>query len=158
MNALKYFLVAVLTTVIGFCGFAATKTDEDVENYKASINSYVKTEGYMPRIDSDGDIAFKHDGDPYWVQVSSYDDGYYVTVMTATSVEGRSITKVRRAMDETMRGYKYVRLYSSSDGSVVTVSYSWYCLSIVDFKRMFSNALSVVSLADSQFISKMVSD
>ncbi len=91
MNKFKYFLVAVFTAVIGFSGYSANPTDEDVENYKASIISYVRAEGYLPKIDSDGDIAFKHDGDSYWVRVSAYDDGYYVTVMTLTSIEGRNI-------------------------------------------------------------------
>lgn len=158
MNILKYLLVAVFTTVIGFCGYGATPTDEDVDNYKASIISFVKTEGYMPKLDSDGDVAFKHDGDSYWIQASSYDDGYYVTVMTMTSVEGQDITKIRKAMDETTRGLKYVRMYSSPDGNVVTISYSWYCVSITDFKRMFSNALSVVSTADARFIKNLLAE
>ncbi len=158
MNTLKYLLVAVLTAVIGFCGYAANPTDEDLDNYKASIISFVKAEGYMPKLDSDGDIAFKHDGDSYWVQASSYDDGYYITVMTMTSVEGRNITTIRRAMDETARSLKFVRLYSSPDGNVVTISYSWYCISIADFKRMFSNALSVVSTADARFIKNFLAE
>lgn len=158
MNKLKYLLVTVFTTVIGFCGYCANPTDEDVDNYKASIISFVKAEGYMPKIDSDGDIAFKHDGDSYWIQASSYDDGYYVTVMTITSVDGGNINTIRKAMDETARGLKFVRLYSSSDGKIVLSSYSWYCVSIADFKRMFSNALSVVSTADARFIKNLLEE
>lgn len=152
MNKLKYLLVAVFATVIAFCGYCENPTAEDVDNYKASLISFVKTEGYMPKLDSDGDIAFKHDGDSYWIQASSYDDGYYVTVMTMTSVENENITAIRKAMDETARGLKFVRLYSSSNEKVVFISYSWYCVSVTDFKRMFSNALSVVSTADTRFI------
>ncbi len=158
MNTLKYLLMAVLTALIGFNGYAGNPTDEDVDNYKASIISFVKAEGYMPKLDSDGDIAFKHDGDSYWIQSSSYDDGYYVTVMTMTSVEGENINTIRKAMDDTARGLKFVRLYSSPDAKVVTISYSWYCISIVDFKRMFSNALSVVSTADFRFIKNYLAE
>lgn len=158
MSTFKNLLVVLLTVVTGFCSYAANPTDEDVENYKASVISYVKMEGYLPKLDSDGDIAFKHDGDSYWVQVSSYDGGYYVTLMTMTSVEGHSITKVRKVMDDTVRGLKFVRMYSSSDGKVVTVGYNWYCVSIADFKRMFTDALSVVSIADSRFINNLVAE
>lgn len=158
MRTPKYLLVTLLITFVGFSCYAVNPTDEDVDNYKASIISFVKTEGYMPKLDSDGDVAFKHDGDSYWIQASSYDDGYYVTVMTMTSVEGRNITTIRKAMDETTRGLKFVRLYSSPDGNVVTISYSWYCISIADFKRMFSNALSVVSTADTRFIKNFLSE
>lgn len=158
MKKIKYLIVALFAAFTCLCGNAATASSEDVDNYIASIISYLKAEGYMPKIDSDGDVAFKHDGDSYWVQVSDYDDGYYVTVMTETSVKDRSLVKVRKAMDETARGLKFVRLYTHADESVVKVSCSWYCISVADFKRMFSNALTVVSTADSRFIKSIISD
>lgn len=143
---------------VAFSSVAGTTTTEDAENYRALCLSFVKTEGYTPSIDSDGDIKFKHDGDPYWVEITPYDDGYYVSLITFTSIENYSITKVRKAMDETMRGLKYVRIYTSSNGKFVTVGYHWYCVSIQDFKRMFDNALIVVSTADSRFRNSVISD
>lgn len=157
MDALKKIAVALLALVVGFNCYAAKPSEEDVENYKASVMSYLRTEGYMPQLDSDGDIAFKHDGDKYWVETEAYGGGYYVTLMTLTPVTDISISTVRKAMDETVRGLKFVRMYSISDGSVVSVSYNWYCFSISDFKRMFSDALRVVSTADSRFIKAVYS-
>lgn len=156
MNALKKLVVVLLTIVAGFNGYAVRPSEEDVDNYKASVSSFLRTEGYMPQVDGDGDIAFKHDGDKYWIQASAYDDGYYVTLMTLTSVKDIDINKIRRVMDETAQGLKYVRLYTVN-GTVVNTSYSWYCVSISDFKRMFSNALSVVSTADSRLIQGLYS-
>lgn len=156
MKKIKFFLLMLFASTMIVNLQAANTTEEDAANYQASLMSYIKTEGYTPKIDSDGDINFKHDGDNYWVTVSPYDDGYYVTVMTVTNVEGRNINKVRKAMDETARGLKYVRLYTNSSESAVTTSYSWYCFSIVDFKRMFENALDVVSTADSRFIKRFL--
>lgn len=151
-------MVMLLAMAGIFTGKAYSPSSEDVDNYKASIMSYVKMEGYMPKIDDDGDIVFKHDGDAYWVLVSPYDDGYYVTVMTMTSVSGRNINKVRKAMDEAARSIKFVKLFTSSNEDVVTTSYNWYCVSIADFKRMFANALSVVSSADSKLIKGILAD
>lgn len=158
MEKAKYFIVALVLAVTGFCATAATTTGEDVDNYKASMMSFIRSEGYVPKIDSDGDIEFKHDGDAYWAQVSAFDDGYYVTVATYTGVDGYDRCKVCKTMDLTMADLKFVRLYTTADHSQVKVSYNWYCVSIADFKRMFDTALSVVSAADSKLIKGLLAD
>lgn len=159
MKQIKYFATLLFSMVICFCGYAdSSPTTEDVENYKGLIMSYVKTEGYMPSIDSDGDIQFKHDGDAYWIQAQAYDDGYYVTVLTLTRIENDGITKARKALDESIRSFKYVRGYTHTSEEAVEIEYSWYCVSIADFKRMFSTALYVVSSADKRFIENMTAE
>lgn len=156
MKTIKYILVTLLIVAINAGANAATTTDRDATNYKSSIMSYVKTEGYAPKYDSDGDIQFKHEGSTYFILVSPYDDGYYVVLMTTTNVEGYNINKVRKAMDESVRSFKFVRSYTNTSETGVITQYGWYCVSITDFKRMFANALNVVSSADKKFINKML--
>ena len=150
MKQFKYFFLTLMIVMTGLSVKAATA--EEVENYKASVMSYLKMEGYFPKIDSDGDISFKHDGSTYWVQITSYDDGYYVIVMTMTNIEGKSINTVYRSINEVSRGLKYVKQTLSANEKIVTTEYDWYCISINDFKRMFSTALNVVAAADTRFI------
>lgn len=156
MKNLKFLLVAILATVIGFSGYCAEPTSEDVDNYKASIISYLKSEGYMPKYDSDGDIAFKHDGDTYCILASAFNDGYYVTVMTWSTIAGYNLNKIRKAMDKTARSLKFVKFYTSEDEEFAYVTYSWYCLSMADFKRIFSDVLNVLSTADARFVENYI--
>lgn len=157
MRALKCMLVMLIASA-AWVSVAAKPSDADVDRYKASAMSFVREEGYMPTLDSDGDISFKREGNSYWVQVEAYEDGYYVTVMTLTGIEGSNLTKVRRAMDEAVRSIKFARQYTTTSEKSVVTSYSWYCTSIADFKKMFSDALLVVSTADARFIEKMVAE
>lgn len=146
----KVFLVAMLMLGLSMSAFALEPTDRQVSNFKNSVMSYVRSEGYSPKIDSDGDIEFRYEGSLYWVRVSSYDDGYYCTVMTIDGISKINYNTLVRAADKVMRSYKFARIHTSNDQSQVYIRYDWYCTSLNDFKAMFGNALSVVSICEEE--------
>ncbi len=156
MKHLKMILAVLAIVLVSGTCYADSPTSEDLENYKSSLMAYVRMQGYTPKLDSDGDIQFKHDGDTYWVQAVPYDDGYYVTVMTSTSIDGYNINNIRQAMDDAVRSLKYVRMYTSSSRKSIVTEYNWYCVSVNDFKRMFENALSVVTTCENRFVKNFI--
>lgn len=48
---------------------------------RSEIHGFLKEEGYMPEIDSDGDVKFKSEGRTYYISVSSIDENpMYITL------------------------------------------------------------------------------
>lgn len=62
----------VLNTVI----YAQNNSDLNTEQLalRADLVDFLKVEGFMPSIDSDGDIAFKYQGQNFYISVSSTDE------------------------------------------------------------------------------------
>lgn len=154
MKQIRLLIILALLSIVHMGASAASQID--ATDFKALVRSYVQSEGYAASIDSDGDVKFKYQGDTYWVMASPYDDGFYVTILTITNIQGYDINLIRKAMDETMASLKYVRLYTIDDSE--RTSYSWYCGTMKDFKVMFENVMNVVSTADSRFINKVLEE
>lgn len=70
----------VLALFMTLCTLGALRA----QSLQSDIMSYLRTEGYAPSYDSDGDIQFKKEGYLYYVIVKDIDDGYsYVEVRRA---------------------------------------------------------------------------
>lgn len=58
--------------------------------------SFLRTEGYAPSYDSDGDIQFKKEGYLYYVIVKDIDDGYsYVEVRVPFGISDMSLSELQ---------------------------------------------------------------
>lgn len=61
--------------------FSEDKLNDAQLKLRSNIETFLREEGYMPAIDSDGDIAFKKEGDKYWVIIDKRDTSpFYVTL------------------------------------------------------------------------------
>lgn len=61
--------------------FSEDKLNDAQLKLRSNIEVFLREEGYMPSIDSDGDIAFKKEGDKYWVIIDKRDTSpFYVTL------------------------------------------------------------------------------
>ncbi len=140
-------LIAVATVATAV---ALPPTETQVKNYKTQIQSYLRSEGYAPSIDSDGDISFKYQGDGYWIRVSSYDDGYCVDLWTMKGCKSFRTYDVWNGCNNVMSQLKYVRLYTTNENKTVIIEYEWFCPTISDFKLFFNDALLVITTADTR--------
>lgn len=63
--------------------FAASAEDLNSKQLqlRSDIKNYIAQEGFVPEIDSDGDIHFKKEGTNYYVSVYSYDESPMYVVM-----------------------------------------------------------------------------
>lgn len=69
----------VLYITIMFCfGYSVFAQSNDLTRSQISlrdnIKSYLRTEGFQPEIDSDGDIKFKRQGKTYFIRISATDE------------------------------------------------------------------------------------
>ncbi|MDR0375483.1 MAG: hypothetical protein LBH85_07130 [Treponema sp.] len=119
--------------------------------------SYLTLEGYSPSIDSDGDVAFKKEGRPFWIEVNEDDLGYFRIGYLANyaldyEYEARQFPI---AIDYANRRTKVAKVYSMEDGGRFMISAEIYVAKPEDFKAVFSRMLSAINRARENFLDKM---
>ena len=77
----------VLTATSFLNNVSARDLNSEQLALRNEIMSFLKEEGYMPEIDSDGDIKFKSEGNDFYVTVSATDENpMYVTLFRVFSM------------------------------------------------------------------------
>lgn len=67
---LALFAAAVFAPALSFA-------QETREEYQSMYVDFLKEEGYAPKVDSDGDVAFKAEGKNYYIEVNEDDSEYF---------------------------------------------------------------------------------
>lgn len=91
---MKKLVLALLMTL---CTLGALRA----QSLQSDIMSFLRTEGYAPSYDSDGDIQFKKEGYLYYVIVKDIDDGYsYVEVRVPFGISDMSLSELQNIASE----------------------------------------------------------
>lgn len=69
---MKRFIICIITLVMTL-GLYAEGLNSQQSKLRNDILSFLKEEGFMPEIDNDGDIAFKREGQKWYITVNSDD-------------------------------------------------------------------------------------
>lgn len=104
----------LLFIIITFCYITASYADE----YNASqlqlrtqISEFLKEEGFVPEIDSDGDVKFKYEGKTYYVSVSKTDNTpMYVTMFRSFEYPAKYSKETVKMASAELNLYKGVKL------------------------------------------------
>lgn len=95
---MKKLVLALLMTL---CTLGALRA----QSLQSDIMSFLRTEGYAPSYDSDGDIQFKKEGYFYYVIVKDIDDGYsYVEVRVPFGISDMSLSELQNIATELNTG------------------------------------------------------
>jgi len=141
----KYIIAFVALLACTFTMTAAEKTQRE-QSFAKQISDFLRAEGYQPSIDDDGDVAFKYQGDKFWVSVEEYDDGYYVKLFSVMSAEDTNRRGVLEACAQTMAAYKYVRCYPVK--SSIIYECTSYFSNLYQFKLLFPDLMQVLTYSD----------
>ncbi len=91
---MKRFFFALVCTVISLCAAVAEPPTGKAATMQNQVKSYLQTEGYVPTIDSDGDIKFKSEGRTYYISMQNYDSAVYIDFYTLLDISDSNIGKV----------------------------------------------------------------
>lgn len=72
MKRLLLSLLAIMA--VSFTGTYAQDLSDNQLKLRTQISKFLKSQGYSPEIDPDGDIMFRADGYHHWVVISRVDD------------------------------------------------------------------------------------
>lgn len=115
----KLLKIAVLSVLCFFASsvlMMADDLDEDQLNLRSEIMQFLKEEGFVPSIESDGDIKFKKEGVIYFITVSSTDSSpMYVYVAAYYNYSDRATKrKIEQASIE-LNKYKGAKIFAANN-------------------------------------------
>lgn len=147
----KMYVLMVCMTVCGAALFAQTKS-----GLQEMYMTHLRQEGYIPSVDSDGDIAFKFEGRTYYILVDERDPGYFIILYPnfweIESEEERA--KASAVIMNVNRTTKVIKAYINSRDDT-SIEADIYLNTPEDFKRHLSRMLSGIQTARQKFIDGM---
>ena len=141
----KYLLLAL----IQLCALQTLMAD-DLNSaqlkLRSDIQTFLKEEGFMPEIDSDGDIKFKKEGFTYYVSVSSNDESpMYITLFCPFSYPDDITRETLFMASAELNKYKGVKVmcYDKS----YNIQCNMYLTTAEPFKYAFYKMMSQIASA-----------
>ena len=128
----------------------------DMKELRQFCMDHLKEEGYVPKIDDDGDIAFKCEGDKFYIQLDEEDIQFFRMIFLGNWECEDEEEKIRmyKAASDTNRGMKMVKT-SIRDDSTVTVAIECLLNNAEYFTINFARWLSAMKSAIETFKEKM---
>ncbi len=118
--------------------------------------NYLKTEGYSPTADSDGDVVFKHEGLTYIIFAAEDDKEYFrIALPNFWRIENeQERQKVIAAAVDATAGVKVGKVYPV--GNNVWASVELLIDPIEGFSKVFRRSLLILRASVQRFREKMV--
>ena len=105
MKKIKLFMLAFVTMFVTMPVLAQSELSAAAQNFRQTVMTYLKNEGYQPYIDDDDDLCFKADGTLYWITLG---DGDNRPVYVEFHRSGLNIEDANR--DEILQTANYINL------------------------------------------------
>jgi uncharacterized membrane protein len=139
--------------------FSVLFSQSDNEIFKKNMQTeyidFLRSEGYVGKVDSDGDIEFKFEGKKYFIAVSDVSDDLYFNLecYLINEKEGCS-NRVIKALKKTDGYYKTVRLKSiGTDCRLIKIFSSSFLARPDDYKLIFERSLGILVSGKKEFLS-----
>jgi hypothetical protein len=144
-----YFLTIIFAC---FCAglWGQTELNTQQKKLQNDIVSYLRTEGFAPSIDEDGDIMFKREGITHYVIIDRTEDSpYFLILQRGLNIEeGYDKQKVLQIANEVnyYKGIK-VRLYDTS----ISIRAEMFLQNAEHFKAVFYRIIALMNFAKNEF-------
>lgn len=149
----KSFLLTLVAVVMGMTAFAQSTTTKTLSyeqrGLRDKIQSYLKSEGFQPTIDNDGDLSFKYQGGTYYVVVSDKDSSpMFVTLMRVRGYD-EHITRTKIAMYATeVNKYKMLKVLDFEKSYELRVEL--FCTNATAFTSIFYKIIGIMVSASTE--------
>ena len=121
---------------------------------------YLKSEGYLPTVDKDGDVVFKYEGSTYFISVDE-DDPQFFEVIYPTFWEldsEREKALAQKVALKVTNSTKGIKVFLSRRETNVSISSETFLKNPEDFKDFFPRILNIIPFARKKFIEGMRGD
>jgi hypothetical protein len=116
--------------------------------------AFLRSEGFAPTIDDDGDVRFKFEGRYYYLDTETADEDYFRLFHIAWTIDPGEEARCRELAHDLTRDLKVVKLYVA--GTVVISSVEAFYRPIDSFQPLLLRLLGVCQLAASRFREAML--
>ena len=149
----------ILTFILIFSCFiiVSAAAQETVWTRAALQNIYMdhlRTEGYVPSVDIDGDIQFKVSGSSYFIIIDENDLQFF-QVYTGFILSAAPIEDIAVAVNFSNRRSKVAKISLSPDGRIASITAELLLNDPRSFAPVFSRALSLMRTAENNFLTHL---
>ena len=144
-------------TLVCFClmagAFAQSTQTGAQKKFQDEVLAFIKEEGYVPNINSNGVIEFKKEGEVHWISISKEAPFFVFFQRQGYPVGGDTGVDIPFALiacNEANRKLKAAKLYCTDKNVVFTVEQ--YIRSSEDFKWVFYKSLEKLKEAENSFL------
>lgn len=143
MKKILFVIVVILATSLS--GFASDDLSSRGISVRKNIMTFLREQGYVPSLESDGDISFKSEGKSFYVSFQNFGDELYVETYGLLGTEDSDHNKVLAAANKAQKSLKFVRC----DVSDTYVSFGCVQLisSVAAYEHTFSDFMLILSTA-----------
>lgn len=131
--------------------------DPSMQQLQLMYLNYLKKEGYLPEIDSDGDVLFKKEGKSYFIDVEAQleDPNYFRIILpNFWSIENDiERLEVLVAADQVNSTIKIIKVYTVKDNTWASAQI--FISNREDFQEFFPRLMSILSGGVELFANKM---
>lgn len=148
---LLVFLTLVTESVVGKNDF-----DEAQLRLRSNIEAFLREEGFMPNIDSDGDIEFKKEGDVYYVMIDERDTSpFYISLCKMYKYSEKfSRERIKGFLPE-LNLNKAVKVVFYDN--VYSYQAEMYLINAENFKHVFYKLMNQLKLLEEELGDKVTS-
>lgn len=148
---MKKFLLSLLIQVCALQVIVAADLTPAQIKLRNELQSFLKEEGFMPEIDSDGDICFKKEGSIYYISINKNDESpMYISLIRYFNYPDEYSHEVVKMATAELNKYKGVKVlcYESS----FRIQSDMYLVSAEAFKYAFYSMMSQIAYVEDDFI------
>jgi len=147
----------VLAVAMALCVLGAAFGEMTRAELQALYTGYLRSEGYTPEVDKDGDVGFRYEGGYYYILVDETDpECFQLAYYDFWEIESEDeLWYAYRAATIVTRDFKVVKCWVNSDESDVSISCEIYVTQPADFKPHFRRMLRAIQSARQAFIKEM---
>lgn len=144
----------LLFIIVAFCTLGISYADEFSAGQlqlRTQIADFLKEEGFVPEIDSDGDIKFKYEGKPYYVSVSKTDNTpMYIAFFRSFEYPTKYSKEIVKIASAKLNLYKGVKLLCLTNS--FRIQAEMYISNAEAFKYAFYKCVSQINNLSDDFI------
>jgi len=115
---------------------------------------HLRQEGYVPAVDTDGDIQFKVSGDNYFIIIDDKDLQFF-QIYLGFSLGAIRLEDALNAANYSNRHSKVAKISISSDGKVANITAELLLNDPRDFIPVLTRALSLIRNAENIFLTQL---
>ena len=147
MKRLFIFMMTVVMTI----SISAAELNAQQSKLRDDILTFLREEGFMPEIDSDGDIFFKREGKKWYIEISSTDySPMYISLKYYYGYDKNCTKEKLIAMQETLNAYKGLKLVLSK--KVFYFSAEMYVVNAEPLKYAFYKLIDQINNMNNEMI------
>jgi len=144
----KVIIIFIILMVVGLSTLSAQMTKKQLQDMYVT---YLRTQGYNPSVDSDGDVNFTAQGQSFYIEVLEREPQSFRIVLSSTLDPGSNRLRALEAASAATRTNRVVRVFLTGSGRIGIDTYIFIARP-EDFSVHLNRMVGQIVMARDEFL------